>query len=298
MLVFPVKNLFIEGPDCSGKTTLIKKIHKLTDFRWHIADRSQISRKIFAEIYDRSLTYADHLHLEMCDLNNQYIILLPDWNVIKERFKERGDELHTLASLRVVYDKFQETATQLLQCPNVTLFQQSDTDDIAIRAASYFDIIERPVLKELSINVHDFVKQTRDREALPLQFTIYDDGKFEEADSSILSHPDEGEYYQMIYNSLMNKIKNELAGKNEYNRVESLDSRRFVYTGDMCISFIHANKRDGIIDFNVVIRSSNVRDIFEHDLRFLYFLSSSCYTKLKGTSKMRMRFNFNSAHIV
>jgi len=298
MLTFPVKNLFIEGPDCSGKTTLIKKIHKLTDYRWHITDRSQISRKIFSELYSRVLPYDDHLHLEMCDLNNQYVILLPAWHVIEERFKRRGDELHTLESLRSVYDRFHVAASHLVRYPNVIVFQHDDTDDIAIRVASYLDLVERPVLKELSMNVHDFVKSTKEKESLPLQFTLYEDGKFEESDSTILNHSDEGEYYQMIHSSLMKKIKNELAGENEYNRVESLSSRRFVHTDDTCISFVHLNKRDDMIDFNVVIRSSNVKDIFEHDLRFLYFLSFSCYKKIKGASKVRMRFNFNSAHIV
>ena len=53
MITFPTENLFIEGPDLSGKTTLIKNIHNKTDYRWHITDRSKISRMIFAEMFNR-----------------------------------------------------------------------------------------------------------------------------------------------------------------------------------------------------------------------------------------------------
>ena len=90
MLTFPIKNVFIEGPDCSGKTTLVKKIHERTEYRWHIHDRSQISRKIFAEMYNRDLPYLESdLHLELSSLNNRFVFLVPDCEIIRERFYKR-----------------------------------------------------------------------------------------------------------------------------------------------------------------------------------------------------------------
>ena len=79
MLTFPTQNLFIEGPDCSGKTTLVKAIHKRTGYRWHIHDRSQISRSIFANMYHRNIqNIKSDLDLEISNLNNRFVFLLPD----------------------------------------------------------------------------------------------------------------------------------------------------------------------------------------------------------------------------
>ena len=87
MLTFPTKNLFIEGPDCSGKPTIVKKIHDMTGYRWHIHDRSQVSRSIFAKMYGRDLPFiSSDLHSEVSDLNNRFIFMLPSFSIVKERF--------------------------------------------------------------------------------------------------------------------------------------------------------------------------------------------------------------------
>ena len=96
-----------------------------------------------------------------------------------------------------------------------------------------------------------------------------------------------------------NKISRELNGENEYSRKESFSSRRFVYTDDSCISFIQFAIREELMDFNVVIRSSDIENTFEHDLKFLYYLASQCYYRFKDNcNQVRIRFNLNSAHFV
>ena len=100
MLMFPTQNLFIEGPDCSGKTTLVKNIHEFTGYKWHIHDRSQISRKIFCEMYSRTLdNLEDDFHNEIFNLNNRFICLLPDFEVIK-KIKVRGRVRRMMVSLK------------------------------------------------------------------------------------------------------------------------------------------------------------------------------------------------------
>jgi hypothetical protein len=96
MLTFPTQNLFIEGSDCAGKTTLIRKIHDITGYRRHIHDRSQISRKIFADLYQRNLDNLESdFHLEISNLNNRFVFLYPDFETVKDRFLKRGDEIHS-----------------------------------------------------------------------------------------------------------------------------------------------------------------------------------------------------------
>ena len=120
MLTFPTNNLFIEGSDCSGKTTLVKTIHGKTNYRWHIHDRSQVSRSIFADMYNRSLpNLSSDLHLELSNLNNRYIFLVPERRVVQERFNKRGDEIHDKKSLMDVWTKFSNASREYADYPNV-----------------------------------------------------------------------------------------------------------------------------------------------------------------------------------
>ena len=297
MLTFPIKSLFIEGPDCSGKTTLIGNIHTLTGYRWHIFDRSQISRMIFCKLYGRSIDNLDYdLHEELSNLNNRFVILLPSFDVIEERFGLRGDDIHKdLSSMRKVYDSFYEERDNLDKFPNV-LVCESDVplEGIVFNLGSS----EMCSISDISDLVGSFVASMPNKESYPLSFTLYDDGKFEEASSDILDHESEREYYDMIRSSLLRKIDMELTGDNEYARIETTSSRRFVYTDSSCISFIQVAIRDEVMDFHCVIRSTDVKNIFPYDIKFLYFLASECFNRLGGAKKVRLRFNLNSAHII
>lgn len=297
MITFPIKSLFIEGPDCSGKTTLIRNIHTLTGYRWHIFDRSQISRRIFCKFYGRNIDNLDYdLHEELSNLNNRFVILLPEFNVIEERFNSCGDDIHEdLSAMRKVYDAFYEEKDNLNKFPNVSVYES----DVSLEGIVFnLGKSEMYSLSDISELVNSFVESTSRKESYPLSFTLYDDGKFEEASSDILDHENEREYYDMIRSSLLRKIDMELAGDNEYARVETEGSRRFVYTDSSCISFIQVAIRDEVMDFNCVIRSTDVKNIFPYDIKFLYFLASECFNKLGCAKKARLRFNLNSAHVV
>jgi hypothetical protein len=300
MLKFPTKNLFIEGPDCSGKTTLVRNIHELTNYKWHIHDRSQISRDIFARMYDRKLPLSKHdLHMEISDLNNRFIFMLPEFSIIEKRFASRGDDIHLdVGSIRNVYDAFVKTYELYNGYPNVTPCLSVATNRQCEAIISSLNIIECPTLSDVSDQVERFVKFSGG-ESYPLQFTLYDDGKFEESSKSTILYESEAEYYRKIYDGLHSKIDNELRGHNDYGRREDHTSRRFVYTNDSCISFIQFAIRDNLLDFNVVIRSSDTENIFHHDLKFLYYLASTCYERFKERCDLiRLRFNLNSAHII
>jgi len=300
MLTFPTQNLFIEGPDCAGKTTTIRKIHNLSNYRWHIHDRSQVSRKVFAELYERKNSNINSdFHFEISNLNNRFVFLLPPFETIEERFLKRGDDLHQdLTSIKNVYDAFSEECEGLFSFPNVIVCREENTDSISETISCSLTLTERCMIQEVSDQVLDFVR-CKGGESYPLKFTLYDNGQFEESNSEILCHESEGDYYRRIFNSFHKKINNELEGKNEYSRIETHRSRRFVYSDPSCISFIHMAVRDKIMDFHSVIRSTDVKEIFPHDLKFLYYLASTCYDKFeKDCDKVRMRFNLNSAHII
>tara|TARA_Y100000034_G_C6893431_1_gene411456 strand:+ start:69 stop:974 length:906 start_codon:yes stop_codon:yes gene_type:complete len=300
MLKFPTKNLFIEGPDCSGKTTLVRNIHELTNYKWHIHDRSQVSRDLFARMYSRNLEFLKHdLHAEISDLNNRFIFMLPDFSVIKQRFEARGDEIHSnITSIKNVYDEFVKTYELYCGYPNVTPCLSIATPLQCEGIISSLNIIEQLSLEGISNQVTRFV-EFAGGESYPLQFTLYDDCMFEEASPDSMLYDAETDYYKRIYNGLHEKIDRELRGENEYSRTEDFSSRRFIYTDNSCISLIHLAIRDRLMDFHVVIRSSDTENIFPHDLKFLYYLASTCHERFKDRcSLVRLRFNLNSAHII
>ena len=89
----PINYIFIDGPDCSGKTTLFEMIHKASGYKWNIQDRSALSMLIHARYYGRNtFNHVEQLTRELYNLNNQLIICLPDWSVIVKRFAKRGDD--------------------------------------------------------------------------------------------------------------------------------------------------------------------------------------------------------------
>ena len=271
MLTFPIKNLFVEGPDCAGKTTLIKRIHNKSKYRWHIFDRSQISRAIFAKLYNRQIENIDlDFHDEISNLNNRFIFLLPEFNVIRDRFYLRGDEIHNdIESIKNVYDAFSGCKERLINFPNIIFSKNDNTNNLASDLYKSLRREESCSIESVSDMVIEFVNNTPDKESYPLSFTLYDDGSFEDIDVSVLEHESEKEYYDMIQTSLIEKIDNELIGENEYGRVEDFSSRRFVFSQSSCISFIQVANRDKVMDFHCVIRSSDVKNIFPYDLKFL-----------------------------
>ena len=301
MLYFPINTVFVEGPDCAGKTTLINQVHKLTNYRWHLFDRSHLSRKVFSELYKRNTFFANEsFNAEINNLNNIYVMLLPEFKEVKRRFEKRGDEIHNLDSLETVYQAFASITESIQDKPNFLLYRPGDNNSVlSENLCVYLSLVEKPLLREVSDHVRNHVSSSPENESYSISLTLVDDGHFQEASSESMNHPAEKEYYHKIYNDLHAKIDDELLGSNEYNRKETHTSRRFVYTDNACISFIQVAIRDNIMDFHTVIRSSDVKDVFQHDIKFLYFLASTCYERFsEKCNTVRMRFNLNSAHIL
>ena len=79
---------------------------------------------------------------------------------------------------------------------------------------------------------------------------------------------------------------------------QKLDSRRFVYADDSCISLIHAMYRNNEIDINVTMRSSNVSNTLWADYEFLRILSLDIANAMQvQTSDIVLTLNIRSAHI-
>ena len=296
----PINRIILEGPDLSGKTTLYNQIHKASNFRWNVQDRSALSMLVYAKLYGRpEFTHVENLNQELNDLNNQVIILLPDWSTIVARYNTRGDELQNFISLRKVYNFFEEAAGDLIHLPNVTVIRKEVDDFVLSDIIESFHRFESAPFASLSNNCLLAASTGKNLEKVGLRLTSYDHGRFDDVVKEDLQYESEKVYYDDIKRKVLTKITDELSGINEYFRVESIDSRRFIYTSDTCISLAHFMYRDRILNAKYFLRSSNTRDTLRYDLNFLKYLSKCVFEKLdlpKGTLT-KMEVLINSAHV-
>lgn len=297
---FPVNQVILEGPDLAGKTSFYNELHRLSGYKWNIQDRSALSMLVHAKLYNRDIFIeVERLNKELKDLNNVYVILLPPWDEVGRRFNERGDEIQNLASLRKLHDLFTVAASELESFPNVIVIRSKDTKSWAEQTVKSIVEIEMTRIDMLYQHVYDFAKATKGHDANHINLTYYDDGKFKFINKSVLDYEPEKKYYSSIMVQMLGKIEKELTGKNEYSRKEDITSRRFVYAAESCISFIQYTFRNDVFDCHFVLRSSNTKDTLQYDIQFLYYLTSRVYEMLKIEKKrVRMRVNFNSAHII
>ena len=297
----PIDYIFIEGPDCSGKTTLYEMIHKETGYSWNIQDRSALSMLIHARYYGRdTFSHIEQLKRELYNLNNQTIICLPPWKVIVERFQKRGDPIQNITSLKKLYNLFSEAANEFESYPNVTVIRRVVDDTIVKELVNqYYNICNAP-MRNLS-NAAVQLALTNNNEVLGINFIHYDTGDFADVNKMMLNYEKEKEYYQKIETKLFNTIKQEMRGENEYGREEGLDSRRYIYTDNSCISLAHFLVRDGSMDAKFFLRSSNVKDTLEYDLNFIKHLTAEAFRYFKCDRQgdyCKIKVIINSGHII
>lgn len=300
MLKRPINYIFLEGPDLSGKTTFYENIHKSSDYRWNIQDRSALSMLVHAKYYGRNtFRHVEQLRRELYNLNNVIIILMPTWHEVARRFNLRGDPIQNITSLKKIYDLFAEAADELSALPNVIKISGVADDQVVKYTVRKLIEYENATSKDIQKNCVNAACSKPDNEVIGLNFNLFDDGKFEDVDEGDLLYDKEVEYYDSIITDIKDKIKNEISGNNKHNKKESLQSRRFIYSSDTCISTAHFLLREKSLDCKFFLRSSNVKDTLYYDINFLKHMTSVVYKELNVQDAFcRMNFVINSGHII
>ena len=302
MIKFPISKIVLEGCDLSGKTSLYNSIHKRSGFRWNIDDRSSLSMCIYANQYDRDDYYLrKNLALELSNLNNHLVLLHPDLNIIHNRYLDRGDEFQDVDSLIDLHGRFSKEFEKICMLPNVHAFTSGTLVEQTERLLSNFSDWEARTPEQIGRLSYEFAKFSPNRECTTMQFHFYDDGTFEGVNDNIEFTPGEEVYYARIRGKLIGKIEDELRGRNPYRRKETDQSRRFLYSGDDCISFIQVLVRDGLMDVHAVFRSSDTERKTATDIQLIHYLGREAFRLLRlnpDEYKVRFRFNINSAHVL
>lgn len=294
---FLTENLIIEGPDCSGKTSLYRNLHKETKFRWNIQDRSQLSMLCYARQYGRDeAPYREGLEKEVSNLNNRIVVLLPNRSEMLRRLAERGDEFQNEESLLKLWGIFCEETEKIEKLSNVLVVRAALDEPTLVKAVlNYLNIIENFGPRRVGNFVKMWVQGSFSNEAvLDLKMSV----PIDYSDSLIMSHPGESEYYETIESKCKSIIENEIKGNNPYSTPQTLSSRRFYYSSDTCISSIHFLPRGDKLKVLCTLRSTDVERNAEPDLTFLSHLSAEILRYFSWPcNRIDLTVKFNSAHI-
>jgi len=294
---FPTKQLILEGPDLVGKTTAYNEIHKMTNFKWNIQDRSSLSMLCYAKLYGRDTSsYRRRLYDELNDLNNRMIVFLPPFDVIEERYNQRGDELQDIESLKRLYQIFSDEAKEIQSRPTVMCLREEISVDTILDYTSEWSYA---IESSNAYNVGEIVRDTLHADKLDelsLRVSLFYEAT--DPDFKILKNENEGVYFTDIKGKISNIIKDELLGNNEYGTPQTLDSRRFYYNSSTCISSIHLMPRGDSLTVHACLRSTDVDKNAPIDLEFLEFLTQYINKEFQFKCKdIVLNVTFNSAHI-
>lgn len=295
--IFTTNQLILEGPDLAGKTSLYNELHNITAFKWNIQDRSSLSMLCYARLYGRpTQKERDRLHNELNNLNNRMILLLPPFSVIEARYHDRGDEFQDLNSLRKLYDIFAEEAEKIRKRPTVMcIFGDNDLDSMVMFTLEWSHSIESCEAWNVGEVIKDTLHSTENDE---LTLTAKMSYILSEPDDSILKNESEGEYFRGILKQITETIQNELDGKNPYEIPQDINSRRFFYNSDTCISGIHFLPRGETLKMIVTFRSTDVDRNASIDLQFVEYLSHEINRRFEfGCTNVNLFVTLNSAHI-
>ena len=290
-------NINIEGPDCSGKTTLYNSLHKKTNFKYNIQDRSCMSMFVYSKMYERkdSSLWFDKILDDLKRLDTLYILLLPPEKTILSRLETRGDEFQDKDSILKVRNYFRNIAKMGFgSYPNVLVLEGDDLEANLNSSLQFINALNEMPGQEL---IKSLVFNSGRNELINVQ--CKEEVNRRNLDFTVLNFPQEKEYYEKIEEKFFNKIFKEFTGLNEYNQAQKHDSRRFVYTDDSCISMIHVLWRQNKLDVSVTLRSSNVSKTLWADYEFIKILSvkTAKEMSLPNDCPINLTVNIRSAHI-
>ena len=146
-----LKNVTLEGPDLAGKTTLMSQIHKQTNNKYNIIDRSTMSALVYSTFYDRPNVklLERQLRNELNDLNNRTILLIPDTDELGRRYNKRGDEIQRWADVISITNIYEEILKKFDGFSTLKVIRSSQPLEEAL---SYLHMSGRDIPNEVMLN--------------------------------------------------------------------------------------------------------------------------------------------------
>ena len=293
-----LKNVTLEGPDLSGKTTLMSHIHKETNNKYNIIDRSTMSAMVYSTYYDRPNVklLERQLRNELNDLNNRTIILMPDIDVLGNRYNDRGDEIQNWKDIVVINNLYEQIIKKFGKFSTIKVIRSNQPLQEALE---YLETSGENIPQEVLLNA-----VASNNEAYPVKFEVDLGDGFMTAINDAFDFESEKEYYTKILSKMLTTITKENIGDNPYGtRQDPKKTRRYIYADDSCIALFHMIYREDRLNFYATLRSSDVVNIFEHDYKFLKYLCGECAKAIgmkdyEIPKETTLSVTLHSAHII
>ena len=108
--------IYLDGPDLTGKTTLINKLNKATSYVHYIGDRSPLSCLVYNKFYNRNQGLEDQIRSGLKeDKDNIVLVITHDCDdELNKRYDNRGDELQTVKTIKQINSLYVEQLKYLL----------------------------------------------------------------------------------------------------------------------------------------------------------------------------------------
>tara|TARA_Y100000004_G_scaffold136261_1_gene154311 strand:+ start:1379 stop:2347 length:969 start_codon:yes stop_codon:yes gene_type:complete len=308
--------LVFEGPDCSGKTTqyqkIWKKIQSANDFDVLLNDRGLMSILVYGQFNGR-FDNIEEREREFISYLNDNIVFYFDITIaeLQRRFEDRGDELQDWNTIRDVANKYKEWSKRLSKHRNFWVIRAEDKpDEIAARINGilemYNDFLLTPNYQigtaietvqhfgQKHNNTLELINYKMDFDMTSGEIELWSSKDLYSGLENINDYEQlEIDSYKFQLSKFRKKIEAELSGY--YGSKQTMDSRRFVFTDDECLSYVHILHRNGTLYVNVNFRSSNVM-LFNHDFISICKMIKIWFEKCGEIDKIKMNIKFDSLH--
>ena len=330
------KFIVVEGPDKSGKTTLLKSTFGENNLNTEtfICDRGIPTSIIYNSVFKRGDDFKLRKTFYETISSNKYIYILLDtpWEVIKERHLAERDDRHREISIqKKIYNAYKKFAIDypfFITLDNYKDYKKQLEDsfrvisDYCLNDEVNFDILNAILkvnrFKEMMNYKINWVFNSLDHlqtSALNMnilmhnifnKFDIYKQENLFETfiDKEKIKEIDIKEVYER------NKIISDLRFNSHIQLTkydQDFNSRRFVSVNDSCLSFVQCNVRDNSLYFTINFRSLNAKNNLFSDMRFVllgiareYYNFIKIYQFKKYTkkiNKINIDINISSLHI-
>tara|TARA_R110000744_G_scaffold3594_2_gene13552 strand:+ start:15398 stop:16372 length:975 start_codon:yes stop_codon:yes gene_type:complete len=310
--------LVFEGPDCAGKTTQYQKvwenIQSGNDFDVLLNDRGLMSIMAYGMLHNR-FDNNEEREQEFISYLNDNIVFYFDISEaeLHKRYSKRGDEFQTWSAIKHVAEIYKDLSIRFAKHRNFWIIDGEDEPGhIAKRINGIIEMYNEFLLSPehqmgtAITALQEFGSEHMGTKELvnykmDLDMTCSDVEQWSSKDlfaglENINDYQQlEIDSYKFQLAKFTKKLESELSGY--YGKKEGSLSRRFVFTDDECLSYVHILLRGSTLNVNVNFRSSNIF-LFNHDFISICMMIETWLDKNANAMVENVKINikFDSLH--
>lgn len=296
--------IILDSVDKTGKTTLIRELHKKTNYKYPILDRFTPSSITYGHYRNRDLDYSEYYEIEKKFADDVILFYITASNdsiekrIVSENEKDitfkdiqglKNEYMKYLYSTMFSYFIIDTTDRSIEECVDEILYDLKEFEDRdgIYQICNLCSNVEKhgnsingtKELTNISINFKDITL-----EALK-NYCSNNKIDFNETNEN------ESFYYDRVFYSLKHIIKAQLT-----EHGQNINSRRFIYTSDECINSFHLLFRKNTLEVFINLRSSNVKKILPFDVYYCKIIVNELNRQFFKAEKVNCNFTINSAH--